>query len=258
MAVNLSDLSNLVVVYGINVLGALAIAAVGWWIAGLVQRVVNRGLLGITHMDATVATFLASLAYYATLAVTGVLMLQTVGIQATSLVAVLGAASLAVGLALQGTLSNVAAGVMLLLFRPFRLGESIEVAGKRGTVKALNLFLTEIATGDNVQVLIPNSQVWGAAITNFSTYPTRPVSVSHVVGFDIDADALVVALRRQLESDPRVLADPAPGAAVSGVTEKGIEVSAHAWAKAADAGAVKAGLVEVLLKVLRAPASTSV
>lgn len=257
MVVNLSDLGNLLIVYGINMLGAVAIAVVGWWVAGLVSRLVQRGLLGITHMDPTVAIFLASLVYYATLAVAGVLMLQTVGVQATSLVAVLGAASLAIGLALQGTLSNVAAGVMLLLFRPFRLGDTIEVAGKRGTVKALNLFLTEIAATDNVQVLIPNAQVWGAAISNFSTYPTRPVSVSYVVPFDRDALRVAAALERQLASDSRVLRDPAPGAAVVGVVEKGLEVSAHAWVKSEDAGAVRGGLVETLRQAVAdtAPAS---
>lgn len=257
MVVNLSDLGNLLVVYGINVLGALAIALLGWWAAGLVSRLVERGLGRIAHMDPTVATFLASLAYYAALAVAGVLMLQTVGIQATSLVAVLGAASLAVGLALQGTLSNVAAGVMLLLFRPFRLGDTIEVAGKRGTVKALNLFLTEIAGPDNVQVLIPNGQVWGAAMLNFSSYPTKPVSLSHVVPFDRDAEAVVAALRRQLADDPRVLADPAPGVDIVGVSGAGLEVAAHGWAKAADAGAVRAGLVAALRQAVTAPRPAS-
>lgn len=250
MVVNLFDLGNLLVVYGINVLGAVVIAIAGWWAAGLVQRFVRRGLDAVAHMDPTVAIFLASLAYYATLVITGVLMLQTVGIQATSLVAVLGAASLAIGLALQGTLSNVAAGVMLLLFRPFRLGDSIEVAGKRGTVKALNLFLTEIAGPDNVQVLIPNSQVWGAAITNFSTYPTRPVGLSYVAGFDVDADKVAAALKRQLEADPRVLRDPAPSASVSGIGEKGVEVSAGAWAKVEDMGAVRADLLAALRRAL--------
>ncbi len=117
--------------------------------------------------------FIASLAKYTVLAFVGVAVLQRFGIQTTSIIAVLGAASLAVGLALQGTLSNLAAGVMLLLFRPFRVGDAVEVAGRAGTVKKLTLFTTELASGDNVQVLIPNGQVWGAAIVNQSAYGER-------------------------------------------------------------------------------------
>ena len=131
-------------------------------------------------MDPTVGTFLSSLAYYAVLVVTLCVILQVVGIQATSIVAILGVASLAIGLALQGILSNVAAGIMLLAFRPLRLGDSIEVAG--------NMFMTELASDDNVQVLIPNGQVWGAVLTNFSVYPTRRVSVSFPVALDKDVE----------------------------------------------------------------------
>ena len=146
--------------------------------------------MSATYMDPTVETFLSSLAYYAVLVVTLCVILQVVGIQATSIVAILGVASLAIGLALQGILSNVAAGIMLLAFRPLRLGDSIEVAGKSGTVKNLNMFMTELASDDNVQVLIPNGQVWGAVLTNFSVYPTRRVSVSFPVALDKDVESI--------------------------------------------------------------------
>src|SRR5262245_29972272 len=122
-----------------------------------------------------VAAFLGSLARYATLVITGLIIIQLIGIEATSLIAVLGAASLAIGLALQGTLSNLAAGVMLLIFRPFRVGDDIEVEGKRGKVRALNLFMTELIH-DDIQILMPNGKVWGAPLTNFSTYAAnKPV-----------------------------------------------------------------------------------
>ena len=123
-------LGNLLILYGINVAGALVVAVIGWWAARLIERAVRRALQASPHVDPTVVGFLSSIARYAALAVAFVVVLQLVGVQATSLVAVIGAASLAIGLALQGTLANVAAGVMLLIFRPFRAGDKIEVAGK--------------------------------------------------------------------------------------------------------------------------------
>lgn len=244
MPIDLNGLGSLFVVYGINCLGALVIALVGWWAAGLLERITLRALLATSHMDPIVATFLASLVRYSVLVMTFVLLLQVVGIQATSLVAVLGAASLAIGLALQGTLSNMAAGVMLLLFRPFRLGDSIEVAGKAGTVKNLNLFMTELASGDNVQILIPNGQVWGAPITNVSAYPTRSVSVKVPVPFGSSIERLSATLRDFISRDARVLPLPAPSITVSGLTETGLEVSVQAWTKAADAADFRAEIIQ--------------
>ena len=191
MALDLDRLGNLLVLYGINLLGPLLVALLGWWAARLSERVARRALAA-SHVDPTVAGFLSSLARYAVLVVAFLVVLQVIGVQATSLVAVLGAASLAVGLALQGTLSNMAAGVMLLVFRPFRVGDSIEVAGKSGTVRNLNLFMTELAGGDNVQVLIPNGQIWGAPLTNFSAYPTRRVSMTFVIPLDRDIEAIQI------------------------------------------------------------------
>ena len=122
MSYDLDRLGNLLVLYGINLLGALVVAVIGWWVAGRVERITRRALISAPHMDPTVGAFLSSLAYYAVLLVVVLIILQVIGIQATSIVAVLGAATLAIGLALQGTLSNVAAGIMLLIYRPFRLG----------------------------------------------------------------------------------------------------------------------------------------
>lgn len=176
--------------------------------------------MSATYMDPTVGTFLSSLAYYAVLVVTLCVILQVVGIQATSIVAILGVASLAIGLALQGILSNVAAGIMLLAFRPLRLGGSIEVAG--------NMFMTELASDDNVQVLIPNGQVWGAVLTNFSVYPTRRVSVSFPVALDKDVESISSRIRTYLERDKRVLKTPPPNISTSNLTEKVVEVSVQA------------------------------
>jgi small conductance mechanosensitive channel len=256
MSIDFDRLGNLLVVYGINVAGAVGIAVIGWWTAGLAERLTRRAL-ETSHMDATVAAFMSSLIRYAVLVVAFVLMLQVVGIQATSLVAVLGAASLAIGLALQGTLSNVAAGVMLLIFRPFRLGDSVEVAGKSGTVKNLNLFMTELASGENVQVLIPNGQVWGAALTNMSAYPTRQISISFPVSFEKDLEGLSSDVRSWLESDTRVLRNPSPGIATSSLTDKNVEFAAHAWTKAEDAAAVRADLIRHVLATVQGAISSA-
>jgi small conductance mechanosensitive channel len=247
-----NNIASLVVVYGINVVGAIVIAFIGRWVAGLVERMMKRGLLEAAHTDATVSVFLSSLSYYSVLVLTFLLILQVIGIQATSLVAVAGAASLAIGLALQGTLTNLAAGVMLLLFRPFRLGDSIEVAGKSGVVKGLNIFMTEIAAGDNVQVLIPNGQVWGTAITNQSTYPLRHVGLTMSIA-PADVDAVVASFKTYVDSNTRILRQPAPSVSLSNVTEKGIEISVQGWATVQDAGAIKADMIAHLITTMRKP-----
>jgi small conductance mechanosensitive channel len=250
MPLDLSHLGDLLVIYGVNGFGALCIALIGWWASGFAERLTRRAL-ATSHMDTTVGAFMSSLARYTVLIVTFVLVLQVIGIQATSLVAVLGAASLAIGLALQGTLSNMAAGVMLLLFRPFRIGDSVEVAGKSGTVKNLNLFMTELASGDNIQVLIPNGQVWGTALTNMSAYPTRQVSIRFPVGLDKDLEAISSDIRAWLEQDPRVLKTPPASVTTSGLTDKGLELSVQAWSKSEDASSLRADLIRNALLIVQ-------
>jgi small conductance mechanosensitive channel len=163
-------LAAVVVLYGTRFVGAIIIVLVGWALARMAERAMRSSLQRSPHMDPIVTGFLGSAARYAALLVTFLIVIQLIGIQATSLVAVLGAASLAIGLALQGTLSNVAGGVMLLIFRPFHVGDEIEVEGKRGEVVALNLFTTEMVSKDNAQIIMPNGKVWGVPLTNFSTY----------------------------------------------------------------------------------------
>jgi small conductance mechanosensitive channel len=247
---DLDHLGGLVVVYGVNCLGAILIALVGWWVARLAERMSLRGLLSSSHMDRTVAAFLSSLVRYALLAVTLVLILQVVGIQATSLVAVIGASSLAIGLALQGTLSNMAAGVMLLIFRPFKLGDSIEVGGKSGTVQNLNLFFTELAGGDHVQILIPNGQVWGQAMINNSVYGTRRVALKIPVPFAKHPDAIAARIRSFLQSDPRVQKS---SVVVSNITDAVVELSVEAWATSGDAGDLRTELMQHTLGVITEP-----
>ncbi|MEK9900436.1 MAG: mechanosensitive ion channel domain-containing protein, partial [Rhodospirillaceae bacterium] len=166
--------------YGLNVIGALAIIVIGFIAAGWARRALERALSRSGHVDATIVRFFGSLLRYAIIAFVVIAALQRFGVEATSLVAVFGAAGLAIGLALQGTLSNAAAGVMLLMFRPFKIGDFIDAGGQSGTVKEVGLFTTEMATPDNVKIIVPNGAIWGQAIKNFSGNPTRRVDV--VVG----------------------------------------------------------------------------
>ncbi|MET0313320.1 MAG: mechanosensitive ion channel domain-containing protein [Hansschlegelia sp.] len=235
--IDFAVLTGLAVTYGTSIFGAIIIAIAGFWIAGVAERGAHRLLLASKHMDVTVASFLSSLVRYAVLAIALVAMLQVVGIQATSLIAVLGAASLAIGLALQGTLSNMAAGVMLLLFRPFRIGDRVEVAGKNGEVRDLTLFFTELSTADNVQMLIPNGSVWGNALTNFSKYPERFVETT-VTAQNGDADATIRDISAFLEQNPRALSQPAPIVKKVGYGDA-IELSVKAWTPANDTAALK-------------------
>jgi small conductance mechanosensitive channel len=247
---DLDHIGGLIVVYGVNCVGAILIALAGWWVSGVAERMALRGLLSSSHMDRTVAAFLSSLVRYALLAVTLVLMLQVVGIQATSLVAVIGASSLAIGLALQGTLSNMAAGVMLLLFRPFKLGDSIEVGGKSGTVQNLNLFFTELAGGDHVQILIPNGQVWGQAMINNSVYGTRRVALKIPIPFAKNPDAIAARIRSFLKSDARVQKS---SVVVSNITDAVVELSVEAWTTSGDAGDLRTELMQHALGVITEP-----
>lgn len=251
-APELAHLESVLIVYGLRMVAAVVILVIGRWIAALLAGMVRRALGATGHMDVTVTAFLSSLVYYGTLAVTFVLILQVAGVQATSLVAILGTASLAIGLALQGTLSNLAAGVMLLIFRPFRIGDMIEVAGKSGTVVNLNVFMTEIAAGDNVKVLLPNGQVWGtAAITNLTAYPSRRISMTMTVPIDRDPEVAAAHLRGRMAQDRLFLPHPAPTVTVTALGENDVELTAQAWSRTQDVVQAREDLIRHLRDLRR-------
>ena len=178
-AVNPQTMIALIVPTSLHVLGAVVILVAGFWFSGRADSLVGKALARTHHVDEMLNGFFGSIARYFVLMITLLAVLSQFGIQTTSLVAVIGAASLAIGLALQGTLSNLAAGVMLLIFRPFRIGQHVVVGGNDGTVKALSLFWTEIVTADNVQVIIPNGSVWGQPLKNMSIYKA-PVAMTEL------------------------------------------------------------------------------
>ncbi len=230
--------------------GALAAAAAillaGWLLAGWAERTVAAALRRVKATDAMVNSFFASLARWALLLVAVLAALERLGVQTTSVVAVLGAAGLAVGLAMQNTLASLAAGVMLLLFRPFKVGDAIECGVVAGTVKTVSLFHVDLVTADNVKVMAPNALLWGAALRNLSALPTRRLSLTVPVPYSADAEAAVARIRALLAADPRVAAEPAAAVAMARFTDKATEVEVQAWCAAADAGALKADLMAAL------------
>lgn len=231
--------------FAVNAVVAAVILVLTFWIARWASHLVRRALgrFSRTREDRTLQGFGASLARWAVVIVGLIAVLTRLGVETTSVIAVLGAASLAVGLALQGTLANVAAGVMLLLFRPYRVGDLVEIAGKQGVVQHLDLFTTELATLDNVQLTAPNGKIFGDFILNFSAHPTRRIDVIFHVDFTVNLDAALQRLRAVATADPRVLADPAPLAEVVAIQENWADVALRAWAATADYGPVKSDLL---------------
>ncbi|WP_460272705.1 mechanosensitive ion channel family protein [Celeribacter sp. ULVN23_4] len=217
-----------------SIIGALILLIAGMMISGWIGRRIRAIGARYERLDDTLFNFLANIARYAVLAFTVLIILNTFGIQTTSIVAVIGAAGLAIGLALQGTLSNVAAGVMIILFRPFKNGDFVEVAGKSGTVKDISLNFTELADLSNVQVIVPNSQVWGNIITNYSTNGTRRAEWTFGVGYGANLKTAEDVIRNTIMSDPRAMTDPAPFIQVNNLGDFSVDFLVRVWVKSPD------------------------
>lgn len=229
-----TELDLIVVNGGIHLLLGSLILAIGWMLATWAKRGLEAGLARVP-MDLTLKPLIASLARYAILILTALLVVQQFGVQTTSLIAILGAAGIAIGLALQGTLSNVASGVMLLVLRPFRVGQFVEVAkGRQGTVREIGLFTTLIITRDGVYISIPNSSIFGGDILNFSRERTRRVSFTVPVDWVNDIDLVERTIISALAADPKVLKEPAPSAVVQELKEYAVVMRARAHVRSAD------------------------
>ncbi|MCE8547781.1 mechanosensitive ion channel [Ruegeria pomeroyi] len=213
---------------------ALVVLILGWTVAGMIAGLVRRRINATPQIDPTLGNFTASLVRWAILAMVLVAVLGIFGIEATSIVAVLGAASLAIGLALQGSLSDLAAGVMLVVFRPYKLGQFVDIGGTSGTVRDLNLFTTELVTPDNVQIIVPNGQAWGAIITNYSAHDTRRVDLTFGIDYGDDAGKAMEIVERTARADNRVLADPAPWVRVTNLGDSSVDLTARIWCRAED------------------------
>lgn len=243
------SLVELASTWGLRVVGALAVLVVGRMVAGYVRRAVRK-VLERGDMDPTLVPFLSSLAYYLTITFVVIAVLGLFGIPTASLIAVLGAAGLAVGLALQGTLSNFASGVMLLVFRPFRVGDFIEAAGVSGTVESIALFATTMNTSDNVRIILSNSEVYSSTIKNFSANDTRRIDLVMGVSYDDDLSTAAETMERVVKSDSRVLSDPAPRIAVSELADSSVNFVVRPWCKREDYWPVRFDLTRALKEEL--------
>ena len=220
--------------YGLECIAALAILVFGWWLAGRVHKVILRALDGLPRIDATLKPFISSIARYAIIAITLVAVLARLGVQTTSIIAVLGAAGLAIGLALQGTLQNIAAGIMLLLLRPFKVGDYIDAGGIAGTVDEIGLFTTDMTTFDGVYRSVPNASLWNTSILNYSRLPTRRMDVPVGIAYEDDVERAMTLLLDHLQQDSRVLGDPAPQVLVTNLGESSVDLSLRCWAERND------------------------
>lgn len=211
---------------------ALAILWIGMKVARWIGKKVKALSMRSPAVDETLGNFIGSLARYAVAAMVFVAAIGQVGVQTASLVAMLGAATLAIGLALQGTLSNVAAGVMLMLFRPYKLGDYVEVAGKEGVVNDMNIFTTNLATVDNKEVIIANGEAWGSTIQNFSSLGLRRVDVDYRIHYDDDIDKAIKIINDTAAKHPDVLSEPhGPWAKVVTLNESSVDIQSRVWCK---------------------------
>ncbi len=225
--------------FGTKALGALVVLIIGLrvakWLSGLVRKLALRN----EEIDDTLGNFFASLVRWFITAAVFIAVLQIFGVQATSFVAILGALTLAIGLSMQGALGNIASGVMIMLFRPYKLGDYVEAAGAAGTVKDINLFQTVLATPDNVKILVPNSQAISGVITNYSGYEKRRVDLVFSIDYDDDMDNAVQLIRRMVDADERVLSYPETFVKVTMLGASSVDITLRAWVNSVDYWDVK-------------------
>lgn len=224
--------------YGIKIIAAVVIIVVGLW----VSKIIKNCFLKTLHkkkVDPTLVGFLASMLHGGLVIFVVISAISKLGVQTTSFVAVIGAAGLAVGLALQGSLSNFAAGILLILFKPFKVGNFVKAGGEAGVIVEVGILTTEMKTPDNVQIIIPNSTIMGSAITNVSAHPTRRIDMTLGVGYDDDLNKAKQIMEDLLAADERVLKDPVATIAVANLGDSSVEFVIRPWVNSADYWSVK-------------------
>jgi small conductance mechanosensitive channel len=224
---------ELVAAFGIRAATALLILVVGRWVAKFLRNLIGK-MMAKSNLDATLVTFVGSLVYFSLLTFVALAALAQLGIQTTSFIAVIGAAGLAVGLALQGSLANFAAGVLMLIFRPFKVGDFIEGAGVAGVVEEIHIFNTMLSTLDNKAIIIPNAKLTGDNITNYTRKEKRRVDLVFLVGYGEDIGRVKRVIAEVLGGDARILKDPPPNVAVLGIRDGGVEFAVRPWVRTED------------------------
>jgi small conductance mechanosensitive channel len=237
---------QLLTVYGLKVLAALVIFVIGRWVA--------KGLRKLTksQVDSTLVTFVSNLTYVGVLAFIIIAALGQLGIQTTSFIAVLGAAGLAVGLALQGSLSNFAAGFLLIIFRPFKVGDLIEGAGVFGVVESIGIFTTQLKTADNKTVIVPNAKLTDDNIVNWTVKGTRRVDLVFGIGYEDDIDKARTLISGIIAADDRIFKEPEPQVAVSELADSSVNFVVRPWVKVNDYWDVYFDLTEKIKKAFDA------
>lgn len=230
----LAGLAETAIGWGVTAIGALLVLVIGLFVAGRLKAVTVQAIQRAPNLDATLAHFFGSMVYYLIVAFVVIAVLSMFGIQTTGLAALIGAAGLAVGLALQGTLGHVASGVLLLAFRPFRVGDYIEAGGQAGTVREISLFTTTLATPDNVKIIVPNGDIYSGAIVNYSAYDQRRVDLVFGISYDDDIDKAMAAIRAVIEADPRALPDPEAQIVVGNLGDSSVDIITRVWCAAGD------------------------
>jgi len=230
-------IDSYVIPWGISGVQALLVFIIGKWLAGKVSTLIGKALIR-SKMDKMLVDFVESIISWSLLLVVIIAALSQLGIDTTSLIALLGAAGLAVGLALKDSLSNFSAGVMLLIFRPFRIGDFVNVAGVSGSVEKIHVFTTTILTGDNKENIVPNSAVYAGVITNFSARETRRVDMMFGIGYGDDIKQAKEIMMNIITSHDKTLSDPAPLVAVSELADSSVNFTVRVWSKTTDYWAV--------------------
>ncbi len=237
-----TEMVDLGLEYGLSLLSAVIILIAGYMLAGWVSRAIRSRLQSIKRFDKTLIPVLSQIARYGVLVFTFVLVLAEFGVQTASMIAVLGAAGLAIGLALQGTLQNVAAGLMLLFLRPFKIGDFIETAAGSGTVSEIGMFMTLMRSSQGLSVAVPNSKIWSDSITNYSKLPTRRIDLVVGISYDDDIDKARALILKLAKSDKRVLDAPEAIVNVTNLGDSSVDLELRAWTKRTDYMNVRWGL----------------
>lgn len=232
-------------IYGLRIIVSLIIFFIGKWIANLLTKTV-KGVMRKGKVEETLVKFLGNVIYVVLIIFVILAALSNLGINTTSFIAILGAAGLAVGLALQGSLSNLGAGVLLIIFRPFKVGDFVDAGGAMGSVEAINIFNTVMKTPDNKVVIVPNANIIGGNITNFSAKDTRRIELIFGVGYDDDLRKVKQELQEIVEQDERILKDPAPFVAVSELADNSVNFVVRPWVNSGDYWDVHFDLIETV------------
>ena len=251
MGIDWAELWNQMQTTGVSFLIDAAIALVIFFVGRIIAKLISNGMRKVMRaqeVDKILESFVGNLTYWALLAFVIIAAISQVGIQTTSLIAVMGAAGLAIGLALQGSLANFAAGVLIVMFRPYRVGDFVEAAGIAGVVVQVQILTTVLKTGDNKQIVVPNGQIMGSIITNYSANDTRRVDMVVGVSYDDDIDKVRSTIKDIIDADDRILKDPECLIAVAELADSSVNFNVRPWVNASDYWGVKFDFTEAVKK----------